>query len=405
MIDLILKDKTYSKNQKNLFLIFLIICWLNFGNYSWLYYTWNGVPTSNPIFAAIRNSRVILPIIIFLYFFQINAWKNKVTKIIKENFFIYLLILVYFFNLIISEEFFSSLVYSIWLLFSVLILHLTVNEVKKDIHLIKLLKYGSFITIILVIPSIPYLFVNNEASFFSSKNYYAYPLVIYIICEFYIFIKSKVINYKLYRWLIMVLLFTAILMSGRRMPLVAALLSLLFYLYTTNKITFFIIAALSFLLVPFLLTSNIFGFTIEDSLTYKRINRVFENEDNLDSSYNERQFVWEYYIKSYKDSPIIGNGYNTSSSNLSRYYSGELEELSYHNSYLQILVESGALGFLFFLFYLFQVFFNFFKNKQYTLLPILITVLIINWVESNFLPGQVLFVLSFSIFALIQKRQ
>ena len=404
MISYILKDTKYSKIQKNLFLVFLLMCWLNFGNYSWLIYTWDGMPNENLFLEVIANLRILIPILTVLYLYQIKVYNRKIKHVIRQNIMLYMLILICFFNIAISEEIIKSVTYSIWLLFSIIVIHLTVYETKSDVDLIKLIKFGSVITVVLVLPSIPFLLEDNERTFFSSKNYYAYAIAIHILSEFYLFTKSKINNHKYLRWGVIILLIMVLFLSGRRAPLLCCLIGCLFYLYKSNKLIFITILLFSSSLIPYVLSSNFFGFKMSDSLTYSRVNRIIESGDNSDSSYDQREFIWGLYLKAFSDSPIIGNGLNTNVSNLSRYYSGELDELSYHNSYLQILVELGLIGFLIFNIYLISVLKQFIRHKQIVLFPILLAILFINWFESNILPGQIFFIFSFSLFALIKKN-
>ena len=66
MIDFILKGNLYTKNQKFLFFTFLLMCWFNFGNYSWLQYSFNGTPYNNSLSQIIRNLKILIPFLALL---------------------------------------------------------------------------------------------------------------------------------------------------------------------------------------------------------------------------------------------------------------------------------------------------------------------------------------------------
>jgi len=407
MISIITNNTIYSKKQKQLFFVFILISLLNFGNYSFLQYNLYGVPSSNPLLFIIKNIRPFIPIIFLLYLFVDRNWQIKIFKLIKENKFIFLLCIIFVINSSISSNILISFLYSIWLLSSIIIVGLTVNNVNNTTDIFKFLKYGSTITLILVISSFQMILISgNEATFFSSKNYYAYPLLIYFVSELCLFQLIKFNKYKKLRIILLFLVFLTFFLSGRRSPTICALIAVLIYFFNNNKFIFTLLIIFISTFGTIVISSNIFGVKIEESLTYRRFERINQNSNFYDSSYSERELIWENYLKGFFDSPILGNGLNTSESTLKRHYSGDLEGYSYHNTFLQILVESGFLGFLCFIIFLLQVLSKFLiKKNKLLILSLFFPSLLINWVETNFLPGQLFFVFTITVWFFITSKR
>lgn len=400
-----LKYSEYNKKQKQLFFVFILLSILNFGNYSFLHYNLFGAPTSNPILLVLKNIRPFIPMVFILYLMRFPNWRSKMVKAISQYNFLFLLSILFIVNSIISVSVINSLVYSTWLFALTLVIALTVNEVTQIKDVFKFLKYGSIVTLVIVLPSIPLIIAaGSEATFFSSKNYYAYPLLIYFVSELFIFQKEKKINYKIIRYTILGLILMVLFLSGRRSATIAALLTLSIYIYNNSKLIFVLSTFSLFSFGTLLVTTDIFGLKLEDTQTYKRIERIFLNDDFEDSSYSSRQELWNEYLKGLDDSPILGHGLNTHESTLTRNYSGELEDLGYHNTFLQILVESGFMGFTFFLIFLIPIFIKFISfNNKLLYFSVFAPTLIIDWVESNFLPGQVFFIYSVTVWILLHR--
>ena len=398
-----LKYSEYNKRQKQLFFVFILLNILNFGNYSFLHYNLFGSPTSNPILLALKNIRPFIPMVYIFYLMRFPDWRLKIINALSRYKFLFLLSILFIINSFISVSVLSSLVYSIWLFTLILIIALVVNEITKIEDLFKYLKYGSIVTLIIVLPSLPLIISGgSDATFFSSKNYYAYPLLIYFVSELFLFHVNKKEKHKIIRYIILGLIIMILFLSGRRSATIAALLTLSIYIYNNSKLIFILSV---FLLTSFgtlLVTTDIFGLKLEDTQTYKRIERIFLNDDFEDSSYSSRQELWNEYLKGLENSPILGHGLHTHESTLSRNYSGELENLGYHNTFLQILVESGFMGFTIFLIFIIPVIIKFVSiNNKLLYFSVFAPTLIINWVESNFLPGQVFFIYSITIWVLI----
>lgn len=407
MNSLVTNNNIYSKKQKQLFFVFILMSVLNFGNYSFLSYDLFGNPSSNSILLIIKNIRPFIPITFLVYLFSNKTWQLKIVNLIKENKFIFLLCFLFLINSSISSNMLVSFLYSVWLVSSIIILGLTVNETHNTADIFKFLKYGTIITLILAISSFQMILTfGNEATFFSSKNYYAYPLLIYFVSELYLFQLIKLNKYKKLRIIVLFFVLLLFLLSGRRTPTFCALTALLIYLFNNHKFIFTSLIIFIFTFGTIVISSNIFGVKIKESLTYKRFERIDQNSNFYDSSYSDRQLLWDKYLKGFKNSPLIGNGLNTFESTLKRYYSGDLQGYGYHNTFLQILVESGAIGTFFMMVFLLKVLYRFtIRNNKLLLLPILFPTFFINWFETNFLPGQLFFVFTVTVWFLIQSKK
>jgi O-antigen ligase len=408
MFKIVLQHSQYSKKQKILFFVFIMMSILNFGNYSFLTYNINGTPTSNPILIFVREARILLPIITISFLFANNYWQKNILKVFKKNSMIFLLCFIFLFNSFLSTEIVNSIIYSIWLFFSLLLIGLVVNQVNNFIDLAKLIKFGSAITVTLVLLSFAQLLTQgNESTLYSSKNYYAYPLLIYFLCELILFGFEQKISYKWLRIVILLFVLIGLFLSGRRAPTLCALIALVVFIYHDKKLFFISLSVLILIFFTTIIGASFLGFRVDESLTYQRFYRIITNEDNEDSSYSEREFIWDKYLAGFNDSPLLGNGLNTNESTLSRHYSGDLEGLSYHNSYLQVLVEAGIVGFIFFTTYLIISLKNILKNRNRYLIFFLLffPTILINWVENNILPGQVFFIFSFTVWLFFQNER
>lgn len=399
----LLKNRDYNKEQIFLFLVFVSMSVLNFGNYSFLSYNFNGTPTSFKILVYIKELRILLPIVCILYLMLKDTWKSKVSLVIKNNAVFIFLCFLFLINSFGTSDILNSIIYSVWLLASVVLILLVVKEVFTINDLIRLLKYGSLVTLFLTLLSIPQVLISGpEATFFSSKNYYAYPLLIYFLCELSLF-RSELNQKKVFvRIFILGLVLILLFLSGRRTPTACAFIAFLIYLYSYKKLLFIGLALGIVFFGSVLFTTDFFGFRIKDSLTFQRTERISNNQNFEDSSYSAREILWNAYLLGFQDSPIIGNGLNTHETTLGKYYKGELEGLGYHNTFLQVLVEAGIIGFLFLAFYLLRCIINLFRSQNgWWYFILFIPTLLINWVETNFLPGQIFFMYSITIWGFL----
>ena len=259
-------------------------------------------------------------------------------------------------------------------------------------------------TLILALISIPRLILlGSDYSFFSSKNYYAYPLLIYFLCDLVLLKLDTSKKFVIFRYSILCLILIVLMLSGRRAPLFCALLSLTFFLVKNKKLFFLLLPVLIFF-QGIIINYKVLGFSISNSKTYLRLDRLI-NSGYEDSSYFERLLTWESYLNAYYDKPIIGSGLHSGNYIMADYNSLVGNDfLGYHNTFLQVLVESGILGFFFFILFFFRSFAGLFRHN-YIYIPLFLSTIIINLFESNLLPGQIFFFFSFSVCFLFSKQK
>jgi O-antigen ligase len=261
---------------------------------------------------------------------------------------------------------------------------------------------GSAVTLLIVIPSIPMMWtLGNDYTFFSSKNYYAYPVLIYFIAELAIFKLSDRIRYKVFRVSVLIIILAILLLSGRRSTLICAVLAMLFHF--TNLRTAIVFGVLTFLAVINIdfTEISIFGFDIQQTSTYQRINRVDFNNFH-DTSIQARRNVWNLYLERFYDSPVFGSGLHSGEAVLGNVYSGVVEKIGYHNTFLQVLIEVGIVGFFFFILYALKSMLAMRTNLPF-FLPLFIPTLLVNYFEANLLPGQLLFIYTITIWIALNR--
>ena len=88
-------------------------------------------------------------------------------------------------------------------------------------------------------------------------------------------------------------------------------------------------------------------YTIADDAVYSFI-RAGHTEDEMQSG-TGRSVIWEAAYLSFKDNPILGSGFVVGERELGPKYGFGFHQLSAHNSFLSVLVNTGLVGMLIFL--------------------------------------------------------
>lgn len=154
--------------------------------------------------------------------------------------------------------------------------------------------------------------------------------------------------------LVLITLFIFLLTAKMAIASIFILLSCAFYLLGSQylgkrKVILIIIAG------------NIFALAFMWSLPYtrERIKLLFTyNEVAYDNSVNSRKEIWTAAIDVFQANPIVGTGTGDAETDLVAVYAlngfklGVVERYNAHNQYLQILVETGLLGFSLFIAFL-----------------------------------------------------
>lgn len=142
---------------------------------------------------------------------------------------------------------------------------------------------------------------------------------------------------KLRYYLLTIISILALIFTTKRGPLLAISLSLLITMYLCSK------GSLSKKIIRLLPPAivSLIGFLVVYIIKPSLFSR-FENKDNILSN---RQYLWNYAWEFFKESPLIGKGWGYYSHNFSFSLSGvEVSNLNAHNTYLQLLAETGILG-------------------------------------------------------------
>lgn len=133
--------------------------------------------------------------------------------------------------------------------------------------------------------------------------------------------------------------------------------------------------------VIIIVAGNLFALALMWSLPYtrERIKLLFTyNEVAYDNSVNSRKEIWTAAIDVIKANPLVGTGTGDAEADLIAAYErngfklGVQEKYNAHNQYLQILVETGIVGFLCFIGFLFLCIRIAIRYKNYLYLAFLL---------------------------------
>lgn len=364
---------------------------INFGNYSFLTYTLDGRPTLS-ILNNIKYVRILLAAIPILILFGSNQRLITLyfTYLVK-NFDIFLLLCIVVIRMYIDVD----IIYPLWFLFSVLsfvLMFLVLRLLSKNPlqYLQKVLIFifvCGMITIPFTFISIPKLFSSPDI-YFSSKSSYAYFNLIMIVATLAYFVVTNG-SLRIKHIIFIGLNVLVILLSGRRTPLITAFVAVLIYtmLYSRN-----LKANLVTLAIFFVLFSN--SYFNENFFSLRRLNEIDLQEEGYDDSYRARIELRGRYLHLLEQSDLLGIGFET-------YETSSKTTLSTHNTYLTSFLILGFFGgTLYILILLHSLLRVLFTSNRRIIIPYLILFLpliTINWVESNFMPGQIFFIYTISV--------
>jgi len=144
----------------------------------------------------------------------------------------------------------------------------------------------------------------------------------------------------------LIVLFIGLFLTGKRALTVIGVIAIIgiFILSNNNKYKYRKLLITSFI--------AIIGIAIV-CLLFPKVGYVFERMTNIGSTIGGREVFWNTCTKMFKESPIIGKGIGTFNTYLSdtgfTYYAKEWTSNA-HNSYLQVLAETGIIGFILLIF-------------------------------------------------------
>jgi O-antigen ligase len=196
----------------------------------------------------------------------------------------------------------------------------------------------------------------------------------------------------------MIVLFFFIIISGSRSSLLSACLIIIFYfLRQKNKVRYFIIGAASILFIVLLLGNRILNYSQQVSFQ----KRQEAQEMGISDETYRKEVLIDAMNMSWENIGhfVFGFGAGDFKKALSRYYAKyRHNELSSHNTYLEVFITGGLLTFtaFFFLYVIFPLKNFYAKNRE--MLYVFIPLILIATTEDNFGLGQFLFVV-FSLFS------
>lgn len=152
-----------------------------------------------------------------------------------------------------------------------------------------------------------------------------------------------------------------------------ACLAGLFLLYSSNK------SGLNIQNAIIILVLCIIFYTIAGDIVYSFI-RAGHSEAEMRSG-TGRSTIWEAAYMSFKDNPILGSGFIIGERELGPKYGFGFRQLSAHNAFLSVLVNTGLIGLFIFIRFLYKWGVILYRNSRWNvlstiLLPIYISIVI-----------------------------
>lgn len=400
------KQVVSKKINNNIILPIVLFSFLNIGNYSFFRYSLNGTENVSDFQNLSSGLRILLPLWIVLYSFKLHF--KLTSKILVQNADVVILSISWFLSSLLTSEMSSYLLYGIWTLLSLwaILLFISYTAVisqslpKFSFNILRTFWYGNFAVLILDIASMAFLKTQGGILniFFASNTFWAYPSMIMGILAL---IKLKFtpadFRKKLYYVLILIISLVAVYFSARRSPLFCLILTipLLFLPLKFPQIVLVIILFLPS--YSFIDSDNGKDFldSLPDSYMKYRIERMFGLvQGRKETSYSERQKIWDIYLDAFYKKPVMGEGLAAVNRITENKKSYEIR-LSAHNTFIGLLAETGLSGtLLLFVVILRSIFLvGRIKNTVWTKIYIILFIptVLINWVEYNLIPGQIFF--------------
>lgn len=240
------------------------------------------------------------------------------------------------------------------------------------------------------------LYGSNEIERFGLKSrYLGWSCAVIYGILLYQFRQKKAVWWKK---VFIVIVFFFIIISGSRSSLLGVcLVSILYFIHLKTKARYFLIGALGFLLAGLLFSNQIESYY--NQVSFKERQEAREEGVSHDTY---REDVLQDALKMSWNNPLSlflgfgpGKFRESLSKNLAKY---KYNELSSHNTYLEVFITTGLLCFICFLvlYVALPLKIFYFRNKK--LLYVFIPIILIAATEDNFGLGQFLFVI-FSLLA------
>ncbi len=388
---------------------------LTIGNYSFFRYSIGGSDGAPLVLRIISQLRLILPI--WIIFFALRFSFNFTGKVLGDHIDVVLLGVSWLVSSIASLDVVSYLLYGTWTLMSLIAVLLFVSYIalitqNLNFYLFRILQVvwlGNGIIVLLDFVSIllkrPGGGVYNII--FSSNTFWAYPTMIMGILSliFFKFFSRTTRQKLLYAFVFLIALYL-VYYSARRSTLFVLVFSAGLCVVPLRLPQ---ILAISFLLSFLVLVGNSINMeqvldSLPESNMKYRLERMFGLvKGTRESSYDDRQKIWDVYFQSFYDNPLLGAGL-ASNERLAEKFPRGLKGYSAHNTFIGMVAETGLLGTVLFLIVIGRSMLLLLRvnNRKWVLIYVMLFVptLLINWVEYNLIPGQIFFLYSVVVWLL-----
>lgn len=315
------------------------------------------------IFYLLKWAIFFVLVIVELIIFKFDKWKPSFRSDYYKLpiiFFTIYISLFSFFSINIKTSLFKSITLIFLILFSFVIIPEITKTKNGKKNILKLIK--NIFLFVIVLNGILLIFsprwaydfwgTRFKGIFFNPNELGMILFVSLPIFCYYLLISERKIN-KVLNFVVILLMFIITIFTFSRASMLGMFISIMVILYYSKKKWFRI----------FLVASLVFSIVILSSPVAMQILRLSDNP----LTYRDK--IWEAGLSRFADQKIIGNGYGTSKQLMSnrlllREY--DINEwqlgLHFHNIYIEVLCETGIIGFVLFLSFLICVMLKFIKK-------------------------------------------
>lgn len=409
-----------GKVKRNLIFPIALFFLLNIGNYSFFRYSLHGSENTLGYLNLISHLRLLLPAWIVLYSFWLHY--KLTSKILIQNIDVVALTVSWLLSGILSLDTSSYLLYGIWTLLSLwaIVLFISYSAIISQtpsrfiLQILDTLWIGNFV--ILILDAASMLLLSPKSGmyniFFSSNTFWAYPTMIMgMLALIRMRFTADGFTSKTACFTIFLICLIAVYFSARRSPLFCLILTfpLLYLPLKLPQIVLilcFFAASYSFVDST---TGKDFLNSLPESYMKYRIERMFGLvQGRKETSYSERQKIWDIYLDAFYQKPVMGEGL-AAVQRITKNRESKLEGFSAHNTFIGLLSETGLSGTLLMFAVLLRSILLAGRMKNAVWLKIYIILfiptLLINWVEYNLIPGQIFFLYTMIIWLLPRGLQ
>jgi hypothetical protein len=409
------KQVVTEKISRNIIFPIVLFFLLNIGNYSFLRYSLHGSENTSGYLNLFSQLRLILPLWIILYAFRLHF--RVTSAIFSRNWDVIALGISWMLSSIISLDTASYLLYGIWTLLSLwaILLFISYAAIISQTpsgflsKILDTLWAGNFIILILDFASM--LFLSPKGGiynvYFSSNTFWAYPTMIMgILALIKMRFRADGLVKKLLYFNIFLFALAAIYFSARRSPLICLLLTLPL-LYLPLRLPQILLAgcffAASYSFVDLDHGKNVLNYLPDSYMKYRMERMLGLVHGREETSYTERQKLWDVYLHAFYQKPVLGEGL-AAVRRITEKAEVKSEGLSAHNTFIGLLSETGISGTLLMFIVMLRslLFAGRMKDKVWIKIYLLLFMptLMINWVEYNLIPGQIFFLYTIIVWLL-----